>query len=62
MKKISKVGTSNSDDKYNDKKFVLKSDEDNKSCSCWVCEAQKYRLRVVQRDNFRLSVIFGFGT
>jgi hypothetical protein len=51
----------NFDNKDNDKKFILKSDEDNKNCPCWVCKEQIDKIKNIQRQNFALSVFIGFG-
>ena len=52
--------TPNLNNKVLDKKFFPK-ETDNEICNCWDCVAQKNKMKIVQRDNFSLSVMFGFG-
>jgi hypothetical protein len=54
-----KLGTSKVDSNNKDKNFLWETEEDS-NCNCWVCKAQKNRMKIIQRDNFRLSVMFGF--
>lgn len=56
MKKIRNFGTSNSDNKDNDKKFTLGTED----CNCYLCREFKDQKRIIQRQNSFLSNIVAF--
>ena len=49
----------NFNNKNLDKKFIGETNDDE-NCNCWVCEAQKNKMKNVKRENSLLGNIITF--